>query len=130
MSLFRILVLLLVSLAVPAYGLAGVRPARACPMEMGTAPAADRHDHASATGALEHGGVHEGCPHGMDCCLADAAAGHACKSGQNCHPAAVIAPVSEGDWDMPVASAALESLVGLGSDGHQPPALWRPPRIA
>jgi hypothetical protein len=128
-KLLRIFVLLLVSLAVPAYGWAVVRPALPCPMEMGApSPAAPHEQAADSSAALDPMAHAAECPHGMDCCTDADVAGQTCKPGQDCHPAAMMAPVSDTSVRVAITRRGVVPHVCLGNEGNQPPALWRPPR--
>ncbi|MBH9577064.1 hypothetical protein [Inhella proteolytica] len=116
MKLLRLLVLLLVSLAVPAYGWAGLRPTAPCPMEMAPQAAmqADAHE------------AH--CPPDMDCC-GDPLAAH-CQPGQDCHPASVLAPQSDSAWPAPAPQRGVVALACQGHAGPQSAPPLRPPRAA
>ncbi|MFO1252219.1 MAG: hypothetical protein U1E77_14040 [Inhella sp.] len=119
MKLLRLLVLLLVSLAVPAYGWAGLRPTAPCPMEMAPQAAmqADVHE------------AHEAhCPPDMDCC-GDPLAAH-CQAGQDCHPATVLAPQSDSAWPAPVPQRGVVALACQGNAGPPAAPPLRPPRAA
>lgn len=112
----RLLVLLLVSLAVPAYGWAGLRPTAPCPMQR-------------APQAQMQADSHEAhCPPGMDCC-GDPLAAH-CQAGQDCHPATVLAAVSNSAWPAPAPQRGVVAPACHGRAGPQAAPPLRPPRTA
>lgn len=137
-KLLRILLLVLVSLAVPAYGWAVVRPDLPCPIDMGAANVASQpeqaldskaaHDHVAQAAQSAQAAESAKCPHGMDCCSEADLVGQTCKPGQDCHPAAMMAPVTDAKVRAPITHRGVVAHVWLGNEGTQPPALWRPPR--
>lgn len=116
----RLVLLLVLSLAIPMYGVAGVvAPQAACPMQGGT---------------MDHGGIDldsdAGTTASADPCggASDVAgSGQACKSGQECSSVHVLhVPVLRALAPAPadlVGPPQFSARVAGGS----PPSIWRPP---
>lgn len=117
MKLLRILMLLLLSTALPAYGWVGLHPTAPCPMETGGAAAAAQQQWDEQA---DH------CPSDMDCCASPM--GLHCQTGQDCHPAAVLAPLSEAGLPAAVPQRGVVAPACLGTEGQQTAPPLRPPR--
>lgn len=119
-KVLRLVLLVVLSLAIPMYGVAGVlAPQATCPMQ---------------GGAMDHAGI-DPDPVAATTVTADpcgsasdvAESGQACKSGQECSSVHVL--------HVPVLRALAPAPADLGGppafsarvDGGSPPSIWRPP---
>lgn len=121
MNLFRLILVVFLSFAVPFVATAGVvtpQIAEKCPMQSGgnSMAAMTQHD-CCDTGQVMHSASEKSKP-------------HTCKPGQECkicNACAVVQTVS-ATHHLPVASQIIVALPDSGLPSHDPRGLWRPPR--
>lgn len=124
---FRFVLLLVLSLAIPVYGLAGLAaPQDQCPMESGST------SFVGIDGVADDHHANAGSSDGADCCSDPGAfdeTGQSCKPGQECPTVhAVHVPVLLA-WVTRLVGIEGTSPVNLLPPSGSPSSIWRPPAL-
>lgn len=121
----RLVMLLVLCLAVPVQGFAGLASFGAgCPMGSSSAWVGEVGHHADAVSAAVDG-AHCGC-----CDEGDTTGGPGfdCKAGQGCHAGGSVAPLAATRMPVVVAAGRVRApAVAVAIPGDAVPGIWRPP---
>lgn len=125
MNVVRLLVVLLLSLAVPAFGFAGVATVETpCPMEQAsTAPVGPN---AAPDTSWSHAQQSHGCCDDGD---GQVPSESGCKSGQECHGAHVVVLATAIALPGPVPDRLAAAERPAAHVPHVWASFWRPPRL-